>query len=112
MGMLPFILQSIPFQNIIADNAYRVEMEVDGTTLEAAGKRWLETYNPFQPPPYDSTPSDTFLDAVCHDMLAIARSILGQLSSLQSQEFLQVWADDRSIFIEEYEQRCQYNRSS
>jgi hypothetical protein len=116
MGMLSFILQSMPFSTTTTDDASGEEMEVDGTLeagegAEVAGRRWLETYDPLQTFAYAPTPSDVFLDAVRRDMALVAHSILSRFSPSQSQEFLQVWADARSIFIQEYERRCQYNRS-
>lgn len=109
MGMLPFIFQSLPFSIDAADDASGEEMEVDGTTTDAGkgekalGKRWLETYNPLATCPDPKNPSDRLLDTVRHDMALLAHSILSRLSSSQTQEFLQVWSDARSIFIMEYE---------
>lgn len=111
MGMLPFILQSIPFPTaaVDADDASGEEMAVD--SAEAAGKCWLETYDPLKMLAYIPTPSDALLDAVRHAMVSVAQSILSRFSPSQSREFLKVWADARTIFIAEYESRCQYNHS-
>lgn len=81
MGMLLFILQSIPFPTAADDDASGEEMEVDrmleaGRVTEAAGKHWLETYDPLNTLAYNPTPSNDLLDTVCHAMASVAHSIL------------------------------------
>jgi hypothetical protein len=90
MGILPLLLQSLPFST-------------------RAGTEWLAHYDPLDSPPLISTPSDAFLHSVREKMAQVARLIIQQLPRPEVAMFQQFWKNQRAIFIKEFERRCRYN---
>jgi hypothetical protein len=68
MGMLPLILQSIPFSTLVSGEGSGDETE-GKKDAEAEHKCRLETYDPLQEAEHDMGPFDAFLNAVRHDMV-------------------------------------------
>jgi hypothetical protein len=91
MGILPLVLQSLPFSI-------------------RAGTEWLDHYNPLDDPPFEPTPSDTFLHSIREKMARVARLIIKQLPDTELAGFERLWTNQRAIFVEEFERRCKYNK--
>lgn len=91
MGILPLLLQSLPFST-------------------RAGTEWLDHYDPLNNLPFESTPSDTFLHGIREKMAQVAHLIIKHLPAMELAKFQQFWEDERTIFIQEFERRCKYNK--
>jgi|SRR5271170_1101939 len=104
MGLVPFVLQSLPFHAYAAAEGNAKD---GGTTA----KQWLERYDPMEDSEHSSRPSDMFLTAVRHHMVKLSRLILFQLGPEDMKQFQRFWVTARGLFVDEYERRCQYTRS-
>jgi hypothetical protein len=93
MGVLPLVLQSLPFSS-------------------QAGAEWLDHYDPLDKPPFIPTPSDTFLHSVREKMAEVTRLIIRQLPGPELAAFQCFWEDQRAIFIQEFQRRCKYNKET
>lgn len=118
MGLVPFVLRSLPFAaHILVDSTHGEEMELDEVDAELAKAAdatvalWLQTYDPTTNSDVAPTPSKAFLTAVRDEMPRISQLIISKLPSSAREAFRLFWTDTRELFIEEYERRCEYNRS-
>jgi len=94
MGMLPLILQSVPFW-------------LD----EDADDSWLEKYNPTSDPLASDSPANSFLSKVRQEMVEISQTIQHQLEPSDRAAFKLFWKEKQRIFMDEYRRRCNYNKS-
>jgi hypothetical protein len=99
------------------DSTHGEEMELDEVDVELAKAAdatvalWLQTYDPMMNSDVAPTPSKAFLTAVRDEMPRISQLIISKLTSSDSEAFHLFWTNTRELFIQEYERRCEYNRS-
>ena len=91
MGIIPRLLQSVPFS----------------TKTDAA---WLARYDPLSDAPHVPSPSNNLLQSVHKKMAQVSHLIIQQLAAPELAQFQRFWADERAMFIQEFESRCKYNR--
>ena len=112
MGLVPFLLQSLPFKEYSHPGIEPGErMEADEPDKVKAAKNWLEHYDPTTKSAESPGPSAVFLTAVRHEMVEVSNMIVSLLPPSDMEQFQQFWTSVRSLFIDEYMSRCKYNHS-
>src|SRR5260370_31298877 len=85
MGLVPFVLQSLPF------HAHNKLGEGQVREADATAEHWLELYNPIKDSKHAPSPSNVFLAAVHHNMVQVSHLIISNLPSSDNMHFQQVW---------------------
>jgi hypothetical protein len=112
MGLVPSLLQSLPFKSHDDKGVPQGEDEpVEDAEDATAARTWLERYDPTEKSAESPNHSQTFLAAVRHEMVGVSQLIVFQLPPSDMEQFQQFWTSARSLFIDEYTRRCEYNRS-
>ncbi len=96
MGLVPFVLQSLPF------HAHNKVGEGQAREADATAECWLELYNPIEDSKHAPSPSDVFLTAVHRNMVQVSHLIISNLPSSDVKHFQQFWVMARSLFLDEY----------
>ncbi len=103
MGLVPFVLQSLPF------HAHNKVGEGQVREADATAEHWLELYNPIEDSKHVPSPSNVFLAAIHHNMVQVSHLIISNLPSSDVKHFQQFWVTAWSLFLDKYKCWCKYN---
>src|SRR6266849_1893662 len=111
MGRLSLLLRSAPFSLHPQNEQSPDAMDTDEDEDLEESCRWLESYDPTRDLLGDDNAADRLLSKVRHEMVQVVGAIRRKLSPSEDAAYGAFLKEKRRIFMDEYERRCNYNRS-